>query len=109
MSFNSECNRLSMFCRAFSNRLRLEIICTLRSGEKTVSEITQNVNASKHNVSQQLKYLRETDVLNSRKDGRNIYYKLANQEILGLLEGLMDNLSDTSHSEWFEKIHDCQH
>ena len=57
MSFNTECNRLSLFFRAFSNKLRLEIICTLRSGEKSVTQITDTVGASKHNVSQQLKIL----------------------------------------------------
>ncbi len=46
------------FCKVFSSSTRLEILCLLRSGELTVSEITEKLGIPKANMSQQLRDVR---------------------------------------------------
>lgn len=69
------------FCKVFSNPTRLEILCLLRSGELTVNEITAKLGIQKSNASQHLALMRMERILTSRRDGVNVYYGIANENI----------------------------
>ncbi len=86
-------------CKVFTNPKRLEIISLLRDGEKTVNELTELAGVPQANVSQHLTVLRQNNVVATRRNGANIYYKIANPKILQacdlmrevLLEQLKEN------------------
>ncbi len=86
-------------CKVFTNPKRLEIISLLRDGEKTVNELTELAVVPQANVSQHLTVLRQNNVVTTRRNGANIYYKIANPKILQacdlmrevLLEQLKEN------------------
>ncbi len=86
-------------CKVFTNPKRLEIISLLRDGEKTVNELTELAGVPQANVSQHLTVLRQNNVVITRRNGANIYYKIANPKILQacdlmrevLLEKLAEN------------------
>ncbi len=86
-------------CKVFTNPKRLEIISLLREGEKTVNELTELAGVPQANVSQHLTVLRQNNVVTTRRNGANIYYKIANPKILRacdlmrevLLEQLKEN------------------
>ncbi len=86
-------------CKVFTNPKRLEIISLLRDGEKTVNELTELAGVPQANVSQHLTVLRQNNVVTTRRNGVNIYYKIANPKILQacdlmrevLLEQLKEN------------------
>ncbi len=86
-------------CKVFTNPKRLEIISLLRDGEKTVNELTEMAGVPQANVSQHLTVLRQNNVVTTRRNGANIYYKIANPKILQacdlmrevLLEQLKEN------------------
>ncbi len=86
-------------CKVFTNSKRLEIISLLRDGEKTVNELTDLAGVPQANVSQHLTVLRQNNVVTTRRNGANIYYKIANPKILQacdlmrevLLEQLKEN------------------
>ncbi len=86
-------------CKVFTNPKRLEIISLLRDGEKTVNELTEQAGVPQANISQHLTVLRQNNVVTTRRNGANIYYKIANQKILQacdlmrevLLEQLKEN------------------
>ncbi|SNQ60676.1 ArsR/SmtB family transcription factor [Candidatus Methanoperedens nitratireducens] len=86
-------------CKVFTNPKRLEIISLLRDGEKTVNELTELAGVPQANVSQHLTVLRQNNVVTTRRDGANIYYKIANLKIMQacdlmrevLLEQLKEN------------------
>ncbi len=86
-------------CKVFTNPKRLEIISLLRDGEKTVNELTELAGVPQANVSQHLTVLRQNNVVITRRNGANIYYKIANPKILQacdlmrevLLEQLKEN------------------
>ncbi len=86
-------------CKVFTNPKRLEIISLLRDGEKTVNDLTELAGVPQANVSQHLTVLRQNNVVTTRRNGANIYYKIANPKILQacdlmrevLLEQLKEN------------------
>ena len=86
-------------CKVFTNPKRLEIISLLRDEEKTVNELTELAGVPQANVSQHLTVLRQNNVVTTRRNGANIYYKIANPKILQacdlmrevLLEQLKEN------------------
>jgi ArsR family transcriptional regulator len=68
------------FCKTFSNSKRLEILCLLKKGEMTVSELTKAIGVPMANVSQHLAVMRMMRILKTRRDGTNVYYVIANKK-----------------------------
>jgi len=69
-------------CKTLSNPTRLEVLNILREGEKSVSELTSLTGVHQANISQHLAVLRQSGIVKTRKDGANIYYKIANPKII---------------------------
>ena len=69
------------FCGIFSNSRRIQIVWAIGNRELTVSEISEEIKASMQNTSQHLRLMKNKGVLQSRRDGREIYYRIANTEI----------------------------
>jgi len=72
----------SELCRSLSHPKRLEILNNLRDGEKSVSELLSVVASSKANLSQHLAILRGKRIISSRREGVNIFYRLANPKMI---------------------------
>ncbi len=89
----------AQICKVFTNPKRLEIINLLRDGEKTVNELAEQTDVLQANISQHLTVLRQNNVVITRRDGANVYYKITNPKILQafdlmrevLLEQLKEN------------------
>jgi DNA-binding transcriptional ArsR family regulator len=71
----------SDFLKALSHPARLVILCLLVEGEKSVSELEQILKLRQPAVSQQLARLRADDLVEVRRDGKNMYYALARAEV----------------------------
>ena len=69
-------------CRTLTHSKRLEILSLLRGGELSVSELAERMGVSLANVSQHLATLRDKGVVMTRREGVNIYYRLANPKII---------------------------
>ena len=65
------------FCGILGNTHRIQIIWALGTKELTVSEIADVIDASMQNTSQHLRLMKNKGVLQSRRDGREIYYRIA--------------------------------
>lgn len=78
----------SEFLKALSHEARLVILCLLADGEKSVGEIEQTLNLRQPAVSQQLARLRADDLVETRRDGKNIYYSLARPEVRQVIASL---------------------
>jgi DNA-binding transcriptional ArsR family regulator len=76
------------FLKALSHETRLMILCLLVEGEKSVSDIEQTLRLRQPAVSQQLARLRADDLVETRRDGKNIYYSLARSEVRDVIEAL---------------------
>ncbi len=80
-------------CKTFSNAKRLEILNLLKSGEKTVSEITKDLGTPKANTSQHLKVMRMIGILKARRDGTSIYYRISNEKLINACSLMQEALA----------------
>jgi DNA-binding transcriptional ArsR family regulator len=78
----------SEFLKALAHEARLMILCLLIDGEKSVTEIEQTLRLRQPAVSQQLARLRSDGLVDTRRDGKNIYYSLARNEAREVIEAL---------------------
>src|SRR5512143_1189898 len=69
-------------CKTLTNPKRIEILNVLKNDEKTVTELVNALGASKANVSQHLAVMRHKGILNTRRDGVNIYYRVSNPKVI---------------------------
>ena len=72
--------------KVLANEDRLLILCNLTQGERNVSEIEALVNICQPTLSQQLTVLRQEGMVNTRRDGKYIYYSLASFEIIQIMQ-----------------------
>lgn len=78
--------------KALSEKTRLRLILALESGEKNVSELVKIVGANQANVSHQLQVLLDAGIVERRKEGVNVYYRIADQQIFDLCECVCKSL-----------------
>jgi len=78
------------FLKAISHEGRLMILCHLVTGEKSVTELERLLSARQAAVSQQLARLRAEGLVMPRRDGKTIYYRLANDRPRRVLEVVYD-------------------
>ncbi|MDU8911205.1 metalloregulator ArsR/SmtB family transcription factor [Aestuariicoccus sp. MJ-SS9] len=74
------------FLKAISHEGRLMILCHLVSGEKSVTELEDLLAARQAAVSQQLSRLRLEGLVVPRREGKAIYYRLADERPRKMLE-----------------------
>ncbi|MEQ8398395.1 MAG: metalloregulator ArsR/SmtB family transcription factor [Thalassobaculum sp.] len=85
-----QAHRASEMLKALSHETRLLILCLLSEGEKSVSELEETLSMSQAAVSQQLARLRFDRLVKTRRDGRSIYYSIADEEVSALIGALYD-------------------
>jgi len=78
------------FLKAISHEGRLMILCHLVSGEKSVTELEQLLSARQAAVSQQLSRLRLEGLVVPRREGKAIYYSLADERPRKIIELVYD-------------------
>ncbi|OHX13413.1 transcriptional regulator [Chromobacterium sphagni] len=74
--------------RALANEDRLLLLCQLSRGEQSVSELEQVVGIRQPTLSQQLGVLRGEGLVATRRDGKRIFYSVADVKALALLTAL---------------------
>ena len=78
----------SSLLKALSHSTRLAILDILRDGEQCVCHIEATLNLRQAYISQQLMILKQAGLLESRRDGLNLYYRLVKPEVLTVLDAL---------------------
>jgi len=76
--------------RALGSRHRLEILEHLAQGERGVEALAERAGLSVANASQHLQQLRRAGLVASRRDGKFVLYRLADDRVLGLTASLFD-------------------
>lgn len=75
---------------ALASEHRLEIICLLEGGERSVSDLSKQVDLSQSSLSQHLARLRRAGVVATRREGVTIFYRIADPEALAIAKVLAD-------------------
>lgn len=71
--------------KVLANTDRLLLLCQLAQGEMCVSELEEALDIRQPTLSQQLAVLRSEAVVSTRREGKNIYYSVADERLLELL------------------------
>lgn len=71
--------------KVLANEDRLLLLCQLSQGELCVSELEEALDIHQPTLSQQLGVLRSEGVVNTRRQGKNIYYSVADPALLEIL------------------------
>lgn len=74
--------------KALSNPDRLMLLCQLAEGERNVGELEQALGIAQPTLSQQLTVLRSESLVATRREGKNIYYRLASPQALAVMQVL---------------------
>ena len=72
----SEAQEQAEYCSILGNAHRVQIVWILGNQELTVSEISDEIKTSLQNTSQHLRLMKNRGILQSRRDGREIYYRI---------------------------------
>ncbi len=84
--------------KALASPQRLELIDLLAQGERTVEDLAREAEISIANASQHLRLLRQAHLVDNRKDGLYVYYRLADPSVLALWRSLR-TVSETQLAE----------
>lgn len=76
--------QLARLGKALSSPHRLEMLELLAQGERTVDSLATEIGLSLANASQHLQALRQAALVESRKDGLFVYYRLADADVFEL-------------------------
>lgn len=86
--------RLVSTFKLMGDPTRLKIILALRGGEMCVCDIAAYIGISESAVSHQLRRLRDLFLVDSRRDGQVLYYRLADAHVIDLLRLGLDHVSE---------------
>jgi ArsR family transcriptional regulator len=74
--------------RSLGNEDRLLLLCQMAEGELSVGELEARLDIRQPTLSQQLAVLRKEGLVTTRRDGKRIFYRIADANLLVLLETL---------------------
>lgn len=77
---------LADFFKVFGDSSRLKVLWALHQGELCVTHLAELLGMSAPAISHQLKILRQSHLVRTRRDGKNIYYSLADDHVQRILE-----------------------
>jgi DNA-binding transcriptional ArsR family regulator len=85
-----DAKRASEILKAMAHEGRLIILCTLYEGDKSVSELESILELRQPAVSQQLARLRGDKIVSTRREGKMIYYSIADEDVRAIIAFLCD-------------------
>ena len=74
--------------KALSNPDRLLLLCQLSQGERNVSELEALLGIQQPTLSQQLAVLRREGLVDTRREGKQIYYRICSPAALAVIDTL---------------------
>ncbi len=88
--------RVASLLKTIGNDRRLQIVCHLAHGERSVGELCELVGMGQSALSQHLAKLRSEAIVTTRRDAQTIFYSIASDEVLQVLSALQDCLAKPS-------------
>lgn len=83
---------LAELYKVFSDSSRVKILCALTQSDMCVSEISAFLNITQSAISHQLKTLKASSLVKTKRVGKNIVYSLANENVRAIIDCGMEYL-----------------
>ncbi len=91
MSSDEELRRGARILAAIGDVERLRLLQLIAPGELCVSELVELSDAKATTVSQRLRLLRDHDLVRARRDGKHVFYRLADDHVVALLRSAIEH------------------
>lgn len=79
---------VAVLLKTLAHPVRLMLACTLVEGEYSVGELEEKLDIHQPTLSQQLTVLRQAGIVETRRDGKQIFYRLTEEKAARLIEAL---------------------
>lgn len=89
-----ELQDLAEFYKVFGDATRLKILYVLLSAEMCVYDIAAVLGMSQSAISHQLRVLKQMELVKNRRDGKTIFYSLADDHIVTILSQGLDHIEE---------------
>jgi DNA-binding transcriptional ArsR family regulator len=90
--------RACSLMKVLANPDRLLLLCQLSQGEKAVGELENILGIYQPTLSQQLTVLRDEGLVNTRREGKKIYYSIASAKAVAIMQVLYQQFCQKDHS-----------
>lgn len=87
------------FYKALSDSTRIKIINALDKNELCVCDISALLNMTKSAVSHQLQNLKDMRLIKSRRDGKQVFYSLADDHVREVFEISLDHIVELNNED----------
>ena len=91
---DDESERLAELFKNFGDATRIRILYALYEEEICVNDLSELLNMSQSAISHQLRILKQSRLIKSRRDGRLVYYSLADEHVRNLLSVGMEHVTE---------------
>ena len=88
VSLHAAADEASRLLKVLANPDRLVLLCQMTQAELSVKELETTTGIRQPTLSQQLTVLREEQLVNARREGKQIFYKIASSEAMAILQVL---------------------
>jgi DNA-binding transcriptional ArsR family regulator len=98
-----EVKLLAKLLDGFANPIRLSVLLLSRNGEMSVGGLVEAIGAPQPRVSDHLRCLAWCGYVRARREGSNVFYSIADERVLGVLE-----LSEGILEDNLEHVEACE-
>jgi ArsR family transcriptional regulator len=92
---NSELlEELASLYKIFGDASRVKILCALTQGEMCVSEISEFLSITQSAVSHQLRILKTSNLVKTRRNGKSIIYSLTDEHVRTIIDCGMEHIAE---------------
>lgn len=86
--------RLADTFKIFGDNTRIRILWCLFSEEMSVSDISDKLEMSQSAISHQLRTLKQSRIVKSRRDGKNTFYSLDDDHVKRIIEQVLIHIGE---------------
>lgn len=91
-ALQSSAEKACALLKVLAHRDRLVLLCRLAQGEYCVGDLQADLGIQQPTLSQQLGVLRQSGLVDTRRDGKNIYYRLVSEDAAAVMQVLHNRM-----------------
>ena len=85
---------LADFYKVFGDATRIKILCVLLESEVCVCDLAEILGMTQSAISHQLRVLKQMKLVKNRREGKTVYYSLADDHILTIISQGMEHIAE---------------
>lgn len=86
--------QLADFYKVFGDATRVKILCVLLRSEMCVCDLAQTLSMTQSAISHQLRVLKQMRLVKNRREGKTVYYSLADGHIQNIISQGMEHITE---------------